>query len=94
MASVRRSRVYNLDPDRYSEIFIKQNGVCAICLGPETRVRNGKVLPLGVDHDHKSGIVRGLLCHKCNAGLGMFNDDLNLISNAMNYMENNIGLSK
>ncbi len=62
--------LYGLTPEQYDLLSAKQGGVCAICHQPETaRTRDGKYR-LRVDHDYKTGKVRGLLCHKCNAALG------------------------
>ena len=42
---------------------------------------------LAVDHCHKTGKIRGLLCTKCNIGLGYFNDDVILLKNSIRYLE-------
>jgi len=52
---------------RYEEMFSAQGGVCKICQRPEPAQRR-----LAVDHDHKTGLVRGLLCTRCNIQLGWY----------------------
>ncbi|KPK13993.1 MAG: hypothetical protein AMJ56_00350 [Anaerolineae bacterium SG8_19] len=64
-----------------------QNGVCAICNQPETHMRNGKLKALAVDHDHKSGAIRGLLCSDCNTGIGKLKDDHKVLQSAIQYLE-------
>lgn len=72
----------------YNTILEAQNGVCAICKQPETAkdMRRGKVKSLAVDHNHKTGKIRGLLCDRCNTSIGKFNDDPNLIEKAVEYL--------
>lgn len=66
---------YKLTEDEYLRLLDEQGGVCAICGKPET-VRRGAAEPrLSVDHDHKTGRARGLLCQSCNVICGMFHDD-------------------
>lgn len=73
----------------YQRMFEQQKGVCAICFRPEIRVdhRTKKVSRLAVDHDHKTGAVRQLLCHTCNSGLGAFGDDPVRLRAALAYLE-------
>ena len=52
----------------------KQNGNCAICNKPEFNTRGGIIRHLSIDHDHKTGKIRGLLCFKCNTKLGILED--------------------
>ena len=78
---------YGLDIKEYDRMFKKQDGKCAICKKPETRKRKDRVLRLAVDHNHRTGNVRGLLCHKCNAGIGNLNDSSELLKNAIRYLE-------
>lgn len=54
-----------------------QNGLCSICQ---------KNKPLCVDHNHNTGVVRGLLCRNCNQGLGHFKDDFSILIRAANYV--------
>lgn len=73
---------YNIDTVEYKMMVLSQNGVCAICGLPP----NNKGLV--VDHCHDTDNLRGLLCGKCNTGLGQFNDDLDLLASASSYIIN------
>lgn len=70
---------YGITTNIYFNKLQIQNNKCAICLNEDIR-------RLSVDHDHKSGKIRGLLCIKCNSGLGLFKDDRRLISRALRYL--------
>ena len=72
--------LYGITPEEYEILFQQQNGVCAICGQPPKKFR------LAVDHDHESGIVRGLLCRSCNRGIGIFRDDPYLLQLAVAYL--------
>lgn len=61
---------YGITPEEYASLLLKQNGVCAICRKPETKIRGGTVVQLSVDHDHVTGAIRGLLCMACNLMIG------------------------
>lgn len=61
-----------------------QKGVCAICGMPESSKGSSR---LAVDHDHITNKVRGLLCTKCNTGLGVFVDNTLFLSKAIEYLE-------
>ena len=73
-------KMYGMSLEDYDKLLKQQDGVCAICLQDEP---NG---PLRVDHDHETGQVRGLLCHKCNAALGLLNDSPEIIAQALEYL--------
>lgn len=73
---------YGLTLEQYGQMLSSQNGVCAICLGVE---RTGK--RLAVDHCHRTGTVRGLLCFACNTALGKFSDSADLLRRAASYLE-------
>ena len=68
--------------EEYRELLRRQNGVCAICKRDDSRGS------LAVDHCHKTGLVRGLLCRSCNTSLGKMNDDPELLRRAIAYLEN------
>lgn len=61
----------------YNNLLEKQKGRCAICL---------KEIISHIDHNHETGEVRGLLCHNCNVGIGKFNDSIELLNNAIVYL--------
>ncbi len=73
---------YGLTKDEYEERLNRQGGVCAIC--KEKSKGN-----LAVDHDHKTGKIRGLLCKLCNSALGFLRDDYELVQAAEAYMSQN-----
>jgi hypothetical protein len=70
----------------YDKLLSKQNGVCAICRQPQRTPAHGVRTSLGVDHCHKTGKIRGLLCRRCNQGLGMLSDSIDLLQKALNYL--------
>lgn len=88
---------YGIDVDTYTKLFEEQGGVCALCGRPETRAKRGRPMLLSVDHDHAhcpgkyvrcgGACIRGLLCQSCNAALGGFNDDVELMRRAITYIE-------
>ncbi len=76
----RQRKFLELSPYQYE--LDKQGGVCAICKNVCSSGRS-----LAIDHCHKKNTFRGLLCTKCNRGLGFFNDDILIIQNAINYLK-------
>lgn len=58
--------------DVYDALVVAQCGTCALCGEPEKVVQYGKVKQLAIDHDHDTGLIRGLLCTQCNRRLGMW----------------------
>jgi hypothetical protein len=82
---------YSLTIDRYREMWVAQNGVCKLCRGEPS----GRAIVLAIDHDHTccpgqsscGECVRGLLCDRCNNGLGCFGDDPELLRTAAAYIE-------
>ena len=74
---------YAIDLKDYEELLSKQQGLCAIC-GTDSPGGRGKFF--AVDHDHGTGRVRGLLCLKCNRGLGLFQDQSSILERAATYL--------
>ena len=75
-------RQYGITLAEYDAMLEKQDYKCAIC-GNEDEVEGRR---LAIDHCHSQGHVRGLLCGKCNRGLGLFYDKPELLQNAINYL--------
>jgi Recombination endonuclease VII len=74
------NRNYRITPDDYNKLFDAQQGKCAICnKDPLTK-------KLGVDHNHKTSKIRGLLCVKCNAAIGLLKESIKLFDRAKEYL--------
>jgi hypothetical protein len=92
LGHIKNLKNYGLTRDDYVNMEKSQNGVCKIC--GESEKYNKR---LSVDHDHLccSGIkscgkcIRGLLCSRCNRGLGIINDDVRLLQNMIEYLNGN-----
>ena len=80
-ARVNKTRLkkYGLTIEKYQEMLDRQNNACAIC-----KKEFGQVY---VDHCHETGIVRGLLCLKCNTGIGLLEDSIVNLENAIKYLQ-------
>jgi hypothetical protein len=79
-AAADRRAKYRLEPDEFDRLLESQGGRCAIC-----RALGGK-RAFHVDHDHRSGRVRGILCHHCNLLLGNAKDDMETLKAAASYL--------
>jgi hypothetical protein len=102
----RRERQGDLNRDRdfrkkygisyadYERMLVAQSGVCAVCSKPETKLQNGAIRMLSVDHDHATGAIRGLLCGNCNMAIGYACDDPNILRDAADYLESRGKVSK
>lgn len=76
-------RRYGLTLADYDALCAAQDGLCALCGQTQGWAR---LHDLAVDHNHATGRVRGLLCHKCNVGLGHFEDSVDLLQKAIEYL--------
>ena len=76
---------YGLTPEQYEDMHERQNGQCASCGEPERGRNQYGPLRLAVDHDHATGVVRGLLCMRCNRALGMLGDSAITIQRLLSY---------
>jgi hypothetical protein len=77
-------RKFNLSREMYQKMLDDQDGVCKICGSDKPR---GRYDNFSVDHDHKTGEIRGLLCSFCNTGIGQFQDSPSLLRKAATYLE-------
>lgn len=76
---------YGMTMDDYDALLTKQGGRCAICRKPPNP--QGYRKRLCVDHEHATGRIRGLLCNQCNAGIGQFRDDPEVLRQAAAWLE-------
>lgn len=80
-------RSYGMTYKEVLSLREKQDNLCAIC-GETGFMMNERVKSsLNVDHCHETGEVRGLLCHNCNRGLGLFQDSVSRLKSAIAYLE-------
>lgn len=78
-----RYKKYGISVEQYNEMFTAQYGCCAICNKHQSAFKRR----LAVDHDHETGIVRGLLCGSCNTSLGGFCEDIDTLESAIKYIK-------
>jgi len=80
---------YGISLEDFNLMFLNQNNRCLICNCvmqlPKEQMGQGMDV-VAIDHDHKTGQVRGLLCNSCNKGLGHFKDDKKILSKAIKYL--------
>ena len=80
----KMKKTYGIAIEDYDRMLKEQGGGCAIC---NSIVPSERTKYFTVDHCHETGKVRGLLCVKCNRGLGLFNDQIQRIQNAAEYLK-------
>lgn len=81
--SIKRARLkrYGITLEQYTDLVLKQEGLCKIC---------GENKPLDIDHNHETGLIRGLLCGCCNKGIGQLKDNIELLENAIKYLKESV----
>lgn len=75
---------YGITPDEWNDMLIQQDGRCAICSRDFSEINKKHI---HVDHNHMTGAIRQMLCHKCNQGIGSFNEDVSLLRAAVQYIQ-------
>jgi hypothetical protein len=82
---------FGITLEKFLELKQQQNNVCAICLQPETcvvsRGQDKKIRDLSVDHCHKTGKIRALLCSNCNKGIGSLKENIDILTKAIAYLK-------
>jgi hypothetical protein len=80
---------YGIDEEYFEALYQAFRGRCGICGYPLKREVRGKGTEgrACIDHDHKTGNIRGILCHRCNSGLGLFRDSVELLQKAKEYLQ-------
>lgn len=76
-------RRYGMNRDDYYQRLLAQNGVCACCKQPEDFKNRER---LSVDHCHETGVIRGLLCHRCNIAVGLLHNSPELCAILQAYL--------
>jgi Recombination endonuclease VII len=77
------SKKYNITPEIYHQLEEQQDHRCAICKSDYIGKNKER---WNIDHNHNTGEVRGLLCDKCNLGIGYLNDDVDILKSAIKYL--------
>ena len=77
---------FGMTVGEYDEMLKQQKGVCAICGRPEDKLFKGQIIALSIDHDHKTGQIRGLLCSHCNTMLGLARENTHILTRAISYL--------
>ncbi len=82
-------RFWGITLDEYLQMLESQGGICAICRNPETTKTKatGTTWTLAVDHSHLTGKIRGLLCSRCNQGIGNFRENPEFLLSAVDYLK-------
>ena len=80
-----RKKLYGLTQPQLDALYDRARDRCQICDKHQSEFKKG----LCIDHCHKTGQVRGLLCGPCNRAIGIFNDDISRLSAAINYLSAN-----
>jgi len=81
--NMKLKKGYGINLNIFNNLLEKQNNKCEICQIEFNNPSEGFV-----DHDHKTGKIRGLLCNSCNRGIGLLKDNVNVLLRAVKYIKN------
>lgn len=87
MIDKQRVRIYGITAEEYKNLIQTQNNKCLCC----EEAFNDELSP-HLDHNHKTGKIRGVLCHKCNTGLGLFDENPDKLNKAIEYLRKHNGV--
>ena len=76
---------YGITPEQFNLLLETQGGCCAVCGGDDPKARDWHI-----DHCHKTGATRGLLCSTCNTGIGGLQDSADLLRRAIEYLDGDV----
>ena len=85
------THTFGMTLEEYDRKLVAQNGVCAVCRRPETKIYRGALKSLDVDHCHRTNKIRDLLCGACNSSLGLLGEDALRIRALADYIERHNG---
>lgn len=92
----KRRDKYKISDDCFRRLLRDQKGLCAICNKKESYFmpKSNRIRELSIDHCHKTGKIRGLLCSQCNIGIGKFQESTEYLLSAIEYLKkyNEMGL--
>jgi glycyl-tRNA synthetase (class II) len=80
-----RCKKYGIELEEYYDMLKQQDNKCIICNTNELNLNR----KLNIDHNHKTGEVRGLLCDRCNKVIGLLNEDINIMRSMIEYINKN-----
>lgn len=80
-------KMYGISREEYFRRLSDQGGVCAICKKEESQYRGGEKIKLALDHCHRTGMLRGILCSSCNNVLARAKDDSEVLRKAAEYLD-------
>jgi hypothetical protein len=86
--SLLLEKKYGISKEQFDIMLKQQSGLCCICGNKE------KDRELSVDHDHKTGAIRGLLCRHCNFAIGILKDDVGIMSRMIMYLQKSVNQSQ
>ena len=88
---IQQLKKFGLTKESYNTLLKEQNNKCAVCRASIGHISKNKTnCRLAVDHDHKTGKIRGLLCGSCNRALGLLKDSINNLQNAISYLKKSV----